>query len=224
MLVNEIFIGFKGHPGGSSLLLTAHGVITKKVHGMESCSCYPVMQAGSRRDEPGARNLGVGVLRKQGYRFGSRNGLGFYYQRSPRFERAMEVSQGFQRRRSMVEDPEAENDIKTFRKQIEMLDTEQLRLKAGLSGKGIEGVEGIMMLDIGLESQNKIWLIIDHAKHIISIIAANIGDDLSRNFRQFWNDAIPFFFASPFGVDIDSKYRKWPFSPGHESAKHFVDQ
>ncbi len=123
----------------------------------------------------------------------------------------------------MIENTETEYHIKALRKKIEMFYPEQFRLQAGLAGKSVEDFERIVMLDIRFETENKVRLLRIHPKHVIAIIAADISDDLSGEIRHLRDHSVPFFLASPFGINVDSKYGKRSLSPRHKSAEDLVD-
>jgi len=202
------------------LFFATHGMIAELLHTLKSSPGQPVMQAGAGGDEPGAWDLGIGVRRKEGHGLAPGNGLGLDDQVSSGLERTKQVTQRLYRRRTMIEDAEAEYYIETFGEEVEMFDTEQFRLQLGLAGKGVEGVEGKVMLDIGLESQDKFRLVMSHAEHVISVVATDIGDNLASEFGQLGNDPVPFSLASPFGVDVDTEDGKWAFAPRHKTPEH----
>jgi hypothetical protein len=77
ILVNEILVGFKFHPGGSPLFRTTHGVITKEPDLGKPCSRQPIVEAGGGGDKPGSGNLGISVGGKQGHRVITSDGLRF---------------------------------------------------------------------------------------------------------------------------------------------------
>ena len=63
-----------------------------------------------------------------------------------------------------------------------MFDSEQFDLELPLAGKGVEGVEGIVMLNVGFKAEDKGRLVMGHAEHVVAVVAADIGNDFACEF------------------------------------------
>ena len=53
-------------------------------------------------------------------------------------------------------------------------------------------------------------------KHVVAVVAADIGDDFILKVGQFGQEAVPFSIAAPFGVNFNAENVKRSFAPGHK--------
>jgi hypothetical protein len=124
----------------------------------------------------------------------------------------------------VVQDAEAKDCIKTFGKKVEMFDAEQFDPELALTGKGVESLERIVMLEVWLKSEDQGRLVMGHAEHVVTVVAADIGNDLVGKVGQLGGDTVPLAFAAPFGINVNTKNGKRALAPGHESPQDLVYQ
>lgn len=79
------------------------------------------------------------------------------------------------------------------------------------------------MLHGRLQSQYQSGTEGGHAKHVVSIIAPNVSDDLSLQIGQHGGQTLPFALTAPFGVDINPKDGEGAFTPGHKRTEGLSD-
>ncbi len=118
----------------------------------------------------------------------------------------------------MVDDAHKEEDIKAVRKEGEMLDAEQVDMERLLPGHAVQGLETVVVLHGRFQTEHQFWSVGGHAEHVVAVVAADIGDDLALEVGQHGQQPLPFAFAPPLGVDVDTKDGKGAFAPGHEGA------
>ena len=219
LLVNKILIGFENHPVGFALFQTAHGMRTEAFDIAETGPLQPVMHACRCGDKPGSRHLGIGFFREQGHGFFTGNGLGFQQETAARLQGSEQITQGINGGRAVIEDTQAENDIKAGGEQGQVLDSQEVNIEVVQPGKTVQGLEGVIMMDIGLKAQHQLWGLSCHAEHVITIIAADIRHHLVFEIRHLGQEAIPFAPALPFRINCYIKNRKRTFAPRHEALQ-----
>ena len=179
----------------------------------------PVMHACRCGDKPGSRHLGIGFFREQGHGFLTGNGLGFQQETAARLQGSEQITQGINGGRAVIEDAQAEDHIKAGGEQGQVLDSQEVNIEVVQPGKTVQGLEGVIMMDIGLKAQDKFRGLLCHAEHVIAIIAADIRHHLVFEIRHLRQEAIPFAPALPFRINCYIKNRKRTFAPRHEALQ-----
>ena len=84
----------------------------------------------------------------------------------------------------------------------------------------IEGIEGVIMLDVRFKPEHQGRLVFRHAEHVIAVVTSDVCDDCAPQIGKFWDDTVPFALAAPLCINLDAKDRKRPFAPRHQTSKY----
>jgi len=177
--IQKVFIGLEGHPVGPALFLVAHRMAAKQVDISEAGPGQPVGKAGGSRHEIGAWYLGVTVGGKERYRFVSWDALRFDDQQAARSQGFPDLPQHFKRGDPVVDNAHEEDDVEEAGKQADVFDAQQFDMQLLKTGKGVQGFEGEVVLEIRLKAYNEPGFVAGHPEHVVAVVATDIGNDLA---------------------------------------------
>ena len=124
----------------------------------------------------------------------------------------------------MVDDSHEKDNIEADAEQSQMFDAEQIDGQVPAPGHAVQGGKAVVVLNGGLEAEDQSRLLSGHAKHIVAVVAANVGDDLIVEVGENGLQPLPFAVAAPLGIDFDTEDRKGTLAPGHEGPEILGNQ